>query len=187
MLLAGAKDILLISSSGKEPEVKMPTDVEVKPRLLPSEKARIREAGTPGPFENSICNAHHVMNTITGGAKSAVRNASSHEINKAAEEIISSLSEEGRFVGLEEVKARLCKDFGKLSLIEMGFRTDKDIPALKNLIELQAKVSSCKSDYQVCRTKCDNCGAVKKKVREVWVETCEKWVVSEKNKFDRST
>lgn len=102
------------------------------------------------------------MNTITGGAKSAVGDASSHEVNKAAEEIITSLSEEGRFVGLEEVKARLCKDFGKSSLIEMGFKTDKDIPALKNLIEMQAKVSSCRSDYQGCKTKCDNCGTVKK-------------------------
>ena len=187
MLLAGAKDILLISSSGKEPEVKMPTDVEIKPRLLPSEKARIREAGTPGPFENSICNAHHVMNTITGGAKSAVRNASSHEINKAAEEIISSLSEEGRFVGLEEVKARLCKDFGKLSLIEMGFRTDKDIPALKNLIEMQAKVSSCRSDYQVCKTKCDNCGAVKKIKGRFGSRLMKNGLCPRKNKFDRST
>ncbi|XP_022793492.1 uncharacterized protein LOC111332406 isoform X4 [Stylophora pistillata] len=129
------------TSAGKELEVKLPTDVEVKSVLLPSEKARIREVGTPGPFENSICNAHNVMNTITSSEKSAVGTVSSHKVNKGAEEIITSLSEEDRFVGLEEVKARLCRDFEKSSLSDLGFKSDKDIPALKNLIEMQAKVN----------------------------------------------
>ena len=125
-----------------------PSPAKRKALFSPPElkETRIREVGTPGPFEKSISHAHHEMNTITGKAKS-VRNASFHEVNKAAEEIITSLSEEGRFVCLEEVKAKLCKEFGKSSFIAFGFKKDKDIPALKELIEMQAKVSTFKFNY----------------------------------------
>ena len=104
------------------------------------QETRLREVGTPGPFEKSISHAHDAMNSITSKGKS-VRNATFREINKAAEEIIISLSEKGRFVGLEEVKAALCKEFGKTSLTALGFKKERDIPALKDLIEMQAKVS----------------------------------------------
>ena len=103
-------------------------------------ETRILEVGTSGPFEKSISHAHDEMNSITSKGKS-VRNATFREVNKAAEEIITSLSEKGRFVGLEKVKAALCKEFGKTSLSAFGFRTERDIPALKELIEKQAKVS----------------------------------------------
>ena len=102
--------------------------------------ARIREVGTPGPFERSINLAQHEMVSNSRKAK-AVRNLSLHEVNRAAEDIINSLSEEGHFVCLEVVKARLCKEFGKSSLTAMGFKRDKDIPALDDLIKMQARVS----------------------------------------------
>ena len=102
--------------------------------------ARIREVGTPGPLENSISHAQHEMVSNSPKAKSA-RNVSLQEVNRAAEDIIASLSEEGRFVCLEVVKTRLCKGFGKSSLTAMGFKRDTDIPALKELIQMQAKVS----------------------------------------------
>lgn len=102
--------------------------------------ARIREVGTPGPLENSISHAQHEMVSNSPKAKSA-RNVSLQEVNRAAEDIIASLSEEGRFVCLEVVKTRLCKEFGKSSLTAMGFKRDTDIPALKELIQMQAKVS----------------------------------------------
>lgn len=102
--------------------------------------ARIREVGTPGPLENSVIQAQMVSNSPK--AKPA-RNVSFNEVNRAAEDIITSLSEEGNFVSLEVVKARLCKEFGKSSLTAMGFKRDKDIPALNELIQMQAKVSIC--------------------------------------------
>lgn len=102
--------------------------------------ARIREVGTPGPLENSISHAQREMVSNSPKAKSA-RNVSLQEVNRAAEDIIASLSEEGRFVCLEVVKTRLCKGFGKSSLTAMGFKRDTDIPALKELIQMQAKVS----------------------------------------------
>lgn len=104
--------------------------------------ARVRQVGTPGPLEKSIDNAYREMVSVTPNAKSR-RNISLQEVNRAAEEIIASLSEEGRFVSLEMVKAKLCKEFGKSSLSAMGFRRDKDIPALNDLIQMQAKVSTC--------------------------------------------
>ncbi|XP_078347983.1 uncharacterized protein LOC144633073 isoform X2 [Oculina patagonica] len=102
--------------------------------------ARVRQVGTPGPLENSINFAYRQMVSVTPNAKST-RNISFQEVNRAAEEIITSMAEEGRFVSLEVVKAKLCKEFGKLSLSALGFRRDKDIPALNDLIQLQAKVS----------------------------------------------
>lgn len=105
--------------------------------------ARVREVGTPGPLEKSINHAHREMASVTPKTKSA-RNISFQEVNRAAEEIITSLSEEGCFVSLEVVKAKLCREFGKPSLSAMGFKRDKDIPALNDLIQLQAKVSTCK-------------------------------------------
>ena len=124
------------------PEVNMPSPAGREHLfLLPKyNETRIREVGTPGPFERSISHAHNEMNSITSKGKS-VRNATFREVNKAAEEIITSLSEKDRFVGLEKVKAALCKEFGKTSLSAFGFRTERDIPALKELIEKQAKVS----------------------------------------------
>lgn len=112
--------------------------------------ARVREVGTPGPLENSIIHAQREMVSISTKAK-PTRNVSFHEVNRVAEDIITSLSEEGHFVSLEVVKARLCKEFGKASLTAMGFKRDKDIPALNELIQMQAKVSSCKlSSTSVC-------------------------------------
>ena len=121
-------------------EVNMPNPAG-RELFLPPEynETRIREVGTPGPFERSISYAHDKLNSITSKGKS-VRN-DFREVNKVAEEIITSLSEKGRFVGLEEVKAELYKEFGKTSLTALGFRKERDIPALKELIETQAKVS----------------------------------------------
>lgn len=136
MFLVGVKDILFIFFLGKEFEVKMLIDVEVKLRLFFFEKVWIWEVGMLGFFENLICNVYYVMNIIMGGVKLVVRNVFLYEINKVVEEIIFFLLEEGCFVGFEEVKVRFCKDFGKLSFIEMGFRIDKDIFVLKNLIEM---------------------------------------------------
>ena len=110
--------------------------------------ARVREIGTPGPFEKSINQAQHEMGTITGKTRPA-RNASFQEVNRAAENIITSMSEEGRFVCLEVVKARLCKEFGRSSLGALGFKRDKDIPALNDLNLLQAKVSTCKFNINI--------------------------------------
>ena len=121
-------------------EMDTPTAVKGNGLFSPPDlkDARIREVGTPGPLQNSINRAQMVSNSPK--AKPA-RNVSLHEVNRAAEEIITSLSEEGRFVCLEDVKARLCKEFGKTSLTTMGFKRDKDIPALNELIRMQAKVS----------------------------------------------
>lgn len=111
--------------------------------------ARVREIGTPGPFEKSINQAQHEMGTITGKTR-PVRNVSFQEVNRAAENIITSMSEEGRFVCLEVVKARLCKEFGRSCLGAMGFKRDyKDIPALNELSLLQAKVSTCKFNINI--------------------------------------
>ena len=122
-------------------EVNMPNPAGRELLFSPPEynETRIREVGTPRPFERSIGYAHDKLNSITSKGKS-VRN-DFREVNKVAEEIITSLSEKGRFVGLEEVKAELCKEFGKTSLTALGFRKERDIPALKELIEMQAKVS----------------------------------------------
>lgn len=122
----------------------MDTPTAVKENALFSppdlKDARIREVGTPGPLEKSIIHAQHEMVSNSPKAKSA-RNVSLHEVNSAAEDIITSMSEEGRFVSLELVKTRLCKEFGKSSLTAVGFKRDKDIPALNELIQMQAKVS----------------------------------------------
>ena len=104
--------------------------------------ARIREVGTPGPLENSIIDAQRQCEMVSNSPKAkSARNVSLSEVNRAAEDIITSLSEEGHFVCLEVVKARLCKKFGKSNLTAMGFKRDKDIPALNELIQMQAKVS----------------------------------------------
>ena len=111
--------------------------------VLPSAQlnsSRVREVGTPGPFEKSIDHAQQIMDRNTPKTS---RNCSLQEVNRAAEDIISSLSEKGKFVSLEEVKARLCKEFGKTNFSAFGFRRDTAIPALHDLIKLQAKVSNC--------------------------------------------
>lgn len=124
----------------------MDTPIAAKRNVLSSppdlKDARVREVGTPGPLENSIIDAQREMVSISTKAK-PTRNVSLHEVNRVAEDIITSLSEERRFVSLEIVKARLCKEFGKASLTAMGFKRDKDIPALNELIQMQAKVSTC--------------------------------------------
>ena len=104
--------------------------------------ARIREVGTPGPLENSIIHAQRQCEMVSNSPKAkSARNVSLNEVNRAAEDIITSLSEEGHFVCLEVVKTRLCKEFGKSNLTAMGFKRDKDVPALNELIQMQAKVS----------------------------------------------
>ena len=104
--------------------------------------ARIREVGNPGPLENSIIDAQRQCEMVSNSPKAkSARNVSLNEVNRAAEDIITSLSEEGHFVCLEVVKTRLCKEFGKSDLTAMGFKRDKDIPALNELIQMQAKVS----------------------------------------------
>ena len=104
--------------------------------------ARIREVGTPGPLEKSIVHAQRELVSSSSSAKvKSVRNVSFDEVNRAAKDIITSMSEEGHFVSLEVVKAKLCKEFGKSSLTAMGFKRDKDIPALNELNQMQAKVS----------------------------------------------
>lgn len=108
--------------------------------------ARVREVGMPGPLEKSIDHACKEMDSVTPKARSA-RNISFQEVNRVAEEIITSLAEEGRFVSLEMVKAKLCREFGKSSLSAVGFKRDKDIPALNELIQMQAKVSTCKFTF----------------------------------------
>lgn len=125
-------------------QMEMPTvekrNSPFSPPDLKDAPKRIREVGTPGPLENSVIHAQMVSNSPK--AKPA-RNVSFNEVNRAAEDIIASLSEEGHFVSLEVVKARLCKEFGKSSLTAMGFKRDKDVPALNELIQMQAKVSIC--------------------------------------------
>ena len=114
------------------------------PVLIPSPQlnpSRVRKVGTPGPFEKSINQAQEITGTITPKT-SAGTDCSLQEVNKAAEDIITSLSEKGKFVSLEEVKARLCKEFGKSNFRAFGFRKDNAIPALHELIQLQAKVST---------------------------------------------
>lgn len=112
------------------------------PQLNPS---RVREVGTPGPFEKSINHAQQITGTIT--PKTSRTDCSLQEVNKAAEDIITSLSEKGKFVSLEEVKARLCKEFGKSNFRAFGFRKDNAVPALHDLIQLQAKVSNCTNSF----------------------------------------
>ena len=99
---------------------------------------RARKIGTPGLFEKSINHAQQIMSTVKA---KPTKNVSIVEVNRAAEGIITSLSEDGQCVSLEVVKAKLCKEFGKSSLSALGFKRDKDIPALHDLIQLQAKVS----------------------------------------------
>ena len=118
------------------------TPVLPSPQLNPS---RVRKVGTPGPFEKSINHAQQITGTIT--PKTSRTDCSLQEVNKAAEDIINSLSEEGKFVSLEEVKARLCKEFGKANFRAFGFRKDNAIPALHELIQLQAKVSNCSNSF----------------------------------------
>ena len=111
--------------------------------VLPSPQlnsSRVREVGTPGPFEKSIDRTQKIMGT---NSPKTSKNCSFSEVNRAAEDIITSLSENGKFVSLEEVKARLCKEFGKSNFRAFGFGRDNAIPALHDLIQLQAKVSNC--------------------------------------------
>ena len=126
----------LLNEMGTPNTVKR-TPVFSSPPLI---DARVREVGQPGPFEKSIDHAQHIMST--GKAKTR-RTCSLQEVNKVAEDIISSLSEEGQFVSLEVVKAKICKEFGKLSFHEFNFKRDNAIPALHDLIQLQAKVRIC--------------------------------------------
>ena len=92
------------------------TPVLPSPKLNPS---RVRKVGTPGPFENSINHTQQITGTIT--PKTSRTDCSLQEVNKAAEDIITSLSEKGKFVSLEEVKATLCKEFGKSNFRAFGF------------------------------------------------------------------
>lgn len=102
--------------------------------------ACVRKIG-PGPFEKSFEHAQQLLSTVK--PKPATKHLSLVEVNTAVENIITSLSEDGKFVSLELVKAKLCKHFGKESISALGFRRDKDIPALNDLIQLQNKVSKC--------------------------------------------
>lgn len=112
--------------------------VHSSPQLKAS---RVREVGTPDPFGKSIDHALQIMSTSTPKTR---ENCSLQDVNRAAEDIITSLSENGKFVSLEVVKARLCQQFGKTNFSAFGFRRDHAVPALHDLIQLQAKVSKCK-------------------------------------------
>ena len=100
---------------------------------------RAREIGTPGPFEKSIDHAQQMMSAVK---TKPTRNASILEVNRAVENIVTSLAEDGQYVSLEVVKAKLCKEFGKSNFNAFGFKRDRDIPALHDLIQLQNRVSS---------------------------------------------
>lgn len=97
-----------------------------------------RETGTLGPMEKSFEQAQRIMSTVNSRSS---RQVSVGEINTAAGNIIASLSDMGEFVSLEKVKAKLCLQFGKFHWSGFGFKRDKDIPALDDLIKLQNKVS----------------------------------------------
>lgn len=105
----------------------------------PSHGGRLREIGTPGPMENSFMQSQEILSKVK---TSTSKHISPVEVNRAAENIIASLSDDGQFVSLEKVKAKLCKQFGKSSVNALGFKKDKDIPALNDLIQLQSKVST---------------------------------------------
>ena len=101
--------------------------------------ARVRKLGEPGPFEDSFTKAQEIQ--ASSNRKEPRRNVTLGEVDKTAQNIINSLSEEGSYVSLEVVKAKLCMEFGKSSIKALGFGRDVDIPALQELIKLQAKVS----------------------------------------------
>lgn len=127
----------LLKEVQKTPSSVKRTPVQSSPEL---KAARVREIGTPGPFEKSFHNAQQIMSTVKTKPSKQVTLL---EVNRAAEEIITSMSEEGEFVSLEKVKAKVCKRFGRLSFNALGFKRDKDIPALHDLTQLQNKVSKC--------------------------------------------
>ena len=140
-----AKEGLLPSPVGYEKLLKemqeTPSPVRRSPvKSSPDLKdARVREIGIPGPFERSFDHAQQIMSTVEKTKPS--KQVTLREVNRATEEIITSMSEEGEFVSLEKVKAKLCRQFGRPSLNALGFKRDKDIPALHDLTQLQNKVS----------------------------------------------
>ena len=105
----------------------------------PSHGGRLRKIGTPGPMEKSFEQSQEMLSKVK---TSTSKHISPVEVNRAAENIIASLSDDGQFVSLEKVKAKLCVQFGKPSVNALGFKKDKDIPALNDLIQLQNKVST---------------------------------------------
>ena len=113
------------------------TRVHVSPEQQ-CHKAPARETGTLGPMEKSLEQAQRIMSSVNSRS---FKQVSVGEINTAAGNIIASLSDMGEFVSLEKVKAKLCLQFGKFCWSEFGFKRDKDIPALDDLIKLQSKVS----------------------------------------------
>ena len=102
------------------------------------QEAPTLETRTLGPMEKSLEQAQRIMSTVNSRGYKQV---SVGEINAAAGNIIASLSDIGEFVSLEKVKAKLCHQFGKFCWSEFGFKRDKDIPVLDDLIKLQSKVS----------------------------------------------
>lgn len=109
------------------------------PPEYPSHGGRLRKTGTPGPMEKSFEQSQEILSSVK---TTTSKHISPVEVNRAAENIIASLSDGGEFVSLEKVKAKLCKQFGKSSVNALGFKKDKDIPALNDLIQLQNKVST---------------------------------------------
>ena len=104
-----------------------------------SHSGRLWKIGAPGPMEKSFEQSQEILSSVK---TTTSKHISAVEVNRAAENIIASLSDGGEFVSLEKVKAKLCKQFGKSSVNALGFKKDKDIPALNDLIQLQNKVST---------------------------------------------
>ncbi|XP_068715873.1 uncharacterized protein [Montipora foliosa] len=119
------------------------------PPEYPSHGGRLRKTGTPGPMEKSFEQSQEILSSVKITTSKHIPPV---EVNRAAENIIASLSDGGEFVSLEKVKAKLCKQFGKSSVNALGFKKDKDIPALNDLIQLQNKVSLYIHAYVMCNS-----------------------------------
>lgn len=119
------------------------------PPAYPSHGGRLRKTGTPGPMEKSFEQSQEILSSVKTTTSKHIPRV---EVNRAAENIIASLSDGGEFVSLEKVKAKLCKQFGKSSVNALGFKKDKDIPALNDLIQLQNKVSLYIHAYVMCNS-----------------------------------
>ena len=97
-----------------------------------------------GPLEESFHAAQngHIKTTATTRKKMSPK-----DVNDLAKQMIEEIADEGRYVSLELVKAKMCKAIGLQNLKLMGYRNpDIDIPELKELQRLHSKVRHWNDD-----------------------------------------
>lgn len=83
---------------------------------------------------------YYHTNTSSGFEKRQQNTVAKATVNAAVERIIEELAKEN-FVDVDIVKSRLFQRFKVRNLVELGYKRDDDIPALKELIRKQREVS----------------------------------------------